>query len=144
MMVITSQPSTSTSCPPPTATVIPVPKPRRIVFQNAAKTPVPCPRKSLLKAKSLEGEEVRLRKSLIRRDTYQPIFMEREKLQRILEVAEPELKSPKTRPYSFPIGSSPNFEISKLELSSYDNQETVSSFFVIRLSGSKNRNNFQK
>ncbi|CAP30747.2 Protein CBR-TAG-333 [Caenorhabditis briggsae] len=122
-MVITSQPSTSTSCPPPTATVIPVPKPRRIVFQGATKTPVPCPRKSLLKAKSLEGEEVRLRKSLIRRDTYQPIFMEREKLQRILEVAEPELKSPKTRPCSFPIGSSPNFESSKLELSSYHNQQ---------------------
>ncbi|CAL2045935.1 unnamed protein product [Caenorhabditis brenneri] len=104
-MVIISIPSTSTSSE--SSPTIPVPKPRNLLntVTSGAKTPVPSPRKSLLKSKSEEREckeEVRLRRNvgLFRRDTHQPIFIEREKLQRILEVAEPELRV--SRPSSFP------------------------------------------
>uniref|UniRef100_A0A1I7U8E1 SH2 domain-containing protein n=1 Tax=Caenorhabditis tropicalis TaxID=1561998 RepID=A0A1I7U8E1_9PELO len=125
--MITSSPSTSSD----SNTVIPVPKPRRIlhIVTSGAKTPVPSPRKSLLKSKSEErecNEEVRLRKNgrLIRRDTLHPIFIEREKLQRILEVSEPEFGS--SRPLSFPSCSSPS-HLSKmglsLDISSYENAE---------------------
>ncbi|EFP05961.1 hypothetical protein CRE_04905 [Caenorhabditis remanei] len=121
------------SIPTPTATVIPVPKPRRLLPLLSSDAPVPPPRKSLLKSKSVErecNEEVRLRKNseLIRRDTHQPIFIEREKLQRILEVAEPELRSSKFRPCSFPSCSSSchlNKLDNNLETSSYDNAENI-------------------
>uniref|UniRef100_A0A8R1I507 Uncharacterized protein n=1 Tax=Caenorhabditis japonica TaxID=281687 RepID=A0A8R1I507_CAEJA len=119
---MTISPSTSSSSIQSDSTDIPVPKPRRILNPIPKKAPVPSPRKSLLKAKSEERpadeEGVRLRKHafLIRRETYRPIFIEREKLQRILEVSEPEWRTSRTRPASFPSSS--------LDISLYDNVES--------------------
>ncbi|KAF1750881.1 hypothetical protein GCK72_017432 [Caenorhabditis remanei] len=84
-----------TSIPTPTVTVIPVPKPRRLLSSDA---PVPPPRKSLLSNRRVSREN------------------------RILEVAEPELRSSKLRPCSFPSCSS-SCHLNNLETSSFDKAE---------------------